>query len=214
MPRSAPIWRPRTPTEGRARAHRAAAGEAVRRDEGPHQGGRLLGAEPGRRPMPITPATAKAGSTRSSAGSRAAAAPSRCCSTATRSRPARPSSSSAPRGIRPTIGCSPGRPTTRARSTTHCACAISQPARDLADIIPDIEGSPVWTADSSAFYYVRLDANHRPSRVYRHRLGTPAADDVLVYEEKDSAISSRSERRSPAASPKSRSTITRPRSPG
>ena len=44
----------------------------------------------------------------------------------------------------------------------------------------------VWTADSSAFYYVRLDANHRPSRVYRHRLGTPAADDALVYEEADS----------------------------
>ena len=44
----------------------------------------------------------------------------------------------------------------------------------------------MWTADSSAFYYVRLDANHRPSRVYRHRLGTPAADDALVYEEADS----------------------------
>jgi oligopeptidase B len=56
---------------------------------------------------------------------------------------------------------------------------------DLADTIADIEGSPVWTADSSAFYYVRLNANHRPSRVYRHRLGTPATDDALVYEEKD-----------------------------
>ena len=33
---------------------------------------------------------------------------------------------------------------------------------------------------------MRLDANHRPSRVYRHRLGTPAADDALVYEERDS----------------------------
>ena len=56
---------------------------------------------------------------------------------------------------------------------------------DLADTIPDIEGSPVWTADSSAFYYVRLNANHRPSRVYRHRLGQPATDDALVYEEGD-----------------------------
>jgi oligopeptidase B len=58
--------------------------------------------------------------------------------------------------------------------------------RDLADEIPDVEGSVVWSADSTAFYYVRLDANHRPSRVYRHRLGTPAADDALVYEEADS----------------------------
>ncbi|MEJ0075954.1 MAG: S9 family peptidase [Alphaproteobacteria bacterium] len=58
--------------------------------------------------------------------------------------------------------------------------------RDLPDEIPDLEGSVVWSADSTAVYYVRLDANHRPSRVYRHRLGTPAADDTLVYEEQDS----------------------------
>jgi oligopeptidase B len=57
---------------------------------------------------------------------------------------------------------------------------------DLPDEIADVEGTAVWSADSSAFYYVRLDANHRPSRVYRHRLGTPAADDALVYEEHDS----------------------------
>ena len=56
---------------------------------------------------------------------------------------------------------------------------------DLPDLVPDVSRSPVWTADSSAFYYVRLNENHRPSRVYRHRLGTPAADDVLVYEEPD-----------------------------
>jgi len=58
--------------------------------------------------------------------------------------------------------------------------------RDLPDVVPDVSDSPVWTAGSTAFYYVRLDANHRPSRVYRHRLGTPAADDALVYEEHDS----------------------------
>ena len=57
--------------------------------------------------------------------------------------------------------------------------------RDLPDEIADVEGSVVWSMDSTAVYYVRLDANHRSSRVYRHRLGTPAADDVLVYEEHD-----------------------------
>ncbi len=56
---------------------------------------------------------------------------------------------------------------------------------DLPDLIADVAGSPVWTADSSAFYYVRLDENHRPSRVYRHTLGTPQENDVLVYEEAD-----------------------------
>jgi len=57
--------------------------------------------------------------------------------------------------------------------------------RDLPDEIPDVEGSVVWSTDSTAVYYVRLDANHRPSRVYRHRLGTLPVDDVLVYEEQD-----------------------------
>ena len=59
---------------------------------------------------------------------------------------------------------------------------------DLSDVIADVEGGAVWTADSAAFYYVRLDANHRPSRVYRHRLGDPAEHDVLVYEEVNPAF--------------------------
>jgi oligopeptidase B len=57
--------------------------------------------------------------------------------------------------------------------------------KDLADQVPDVSGSPVWTADSSAFYYIRLDENHRPSRVYRHRVGTSSSDDTLIYEEPD-----------------------------
>jgi oligopeptidase B len=56
---------------------------------------------------------------------------------------------------------------------------------DLADEVPDIAGSPVWTADSSAFYYVRLDAQQRPTRVFRHRIGSAGADDVLIYESRD-----------------------------
>ena len=56
---------------------------------------------------------------------------------------------------------------------------------DLADIIVDTVGSPVWVHDCSAFYYVRLDSQHRPSYVYRHRLGTPASDDRLIFESID-----------------------------
>src|SRR5262249_44963636 len=56
---------------------------------------------------------------------------------------------------------------------------------DLADRVPDISGAPAWTADSAAFYYVRLDAQQRPTRVFRHRIGTAGADDVLVYELQD-----------------------------
>src|SRR5262249_56657730 len=51
---------------------------------------------------------------------------------------------------------------------------------DLPDTVPDATGGAVWSADGLTFLYVRLDRNHRPSRVYRHRLGTPPAQDVLV----------------------------------
>src|SRR5262249_41688927 len=53
--------------------------------------------------------------------------------------------------------------------------------QDANDLIEHTDGSVVWTTDSKAFYYVRLDENHRPLQVFRHRLGTAQADDVLVY---------------------------------
>jgi oligopeptidase B len=56
---------------------------------------------------------------------------------------------------------------------------------DLADVVPDVAGGLVWTSDCSAFYYVQLDAQHRPSRVFRHRLGTDARDDVPVFDMAD-----------------------------
>lgn len=40
-------------------------------------------------------------------------------------------------------------------------------------------------AGSHFIFYTKTDDEYRPNRVYRHRLGTEASDDVLVYEEKD-----------------------------
>jgi oligopeptidase B len=57
--------------------------------------------------------------------------------------------------------------------------------QDLPDILTQTGGSVVWGRDSTFFFYVQVDDNHRPLKVYRHRLGTPQTDDVLVYEEKD-----------------------------
>lgn len=58
--------------------------------------------------------------------------------------------------------------------------------KDRDDLVEDSDGGVVWTTDARAFYYVKLDDNHRPRRVYRHRLGTPQTDDTLIYEETDS----------------------------
>jgi oligopeptidase B len=58
--------------------------------------------------------------------------------------------------------------------------------RDLDDLVEETDGAVVWSADCGSFFYVKLDDNHRPMQVWRHRLGTPQADDVLVYEEHDS----------------------------
>jgi oligopeptidase B len=58
--------------------------------------------------------------------------------------------------------------------------------KDHADLVEETDGGVVWTADSKAFFYVKLDDNHRPMQVWRHCLGTAQADDILVHEEKDS----------------------------
>ncbi|CAN7546153.1 S9 family peptidase [Devosia sp. LjRoot16] len=57
--------------------------------------------------------------------------------------------------------------------------------QDTGEVIEDVAGGGVWSADSSAIYYSEYDDNHRPFRVRRHVLGTPQADDEIVYEEKD-----------------------------
>jgi len=56
---------------------------------------------------------------------------------------------------------------------------------DLPDTLTQTGGSVVWGLDSTFFFYIQVDDNHRPLKVYRHRLGTAQADDVLVHEEKD-----------------------------
>ncbi|MBN9317358.1 MAG: S9 family peptidase [Devosia sp.] len=57
--------------------------------------------------------------------------------------------------------------------------------KDTGEVIENIAGGGVWSADSSAIYYSEYDDNHRPFRVRRHVLGTPQADDEIVYEEDD-----------------------------
>lgn len=54
---------------------------------------------------------------------------------------------------------------------------------ELDDQIEGTTGDIVWCGDSSAFYYVEVDDNHRPVRVKRHVLGQNVSQDTLIYEE-------------------------------
>ena len=63
---------------------------------------------------------------------------------------------------------------------------VDQPDEaDISDVVAETDGSIVWLADSSGFYYVKVDENHRTCRVLRHMIG--ASDDTLVFEENDPA---------------------------
>ncbi len=60
-----------------------------------------------------------------------------------------------------------------------------------ADEIPGTFYGCAWSADGSALFYTTVDAAWRPYRVWRHQVGTPPADDVVVIEEADQRFSVR-----------------------
>jgi oligopeptidase B len=56
----------------------------------------------------------------------------------------------------------------------------------LADILVETEGQIIWANDNQTVFYVKKDLETLlGTQVYRHKLGAPQADDVLVYEEED-----------------------------
>ena len=57
-----------------------------------------------------------------------------------------------------------------------------------------MEGQPVWNADGTAFYYIRVDEHRRPLQVFRHRAGAPADEDELIYQEPDAGFFTRAGR--------------------
>jgi oligopeptidase B len=56
---------------------------------------------------------------------------------------------------------------------------------DLDDVIRGVYYGSAWSADSTMLFYVMPDAAVRPYQVWRHVLGTPTEDDVLVMQEDD-----------------------------
>ncbi len=61
--------------------------------------------------------------------------------------------------------------------------------RDLADKIAEVRGAPVWSRDSQWLFYVGRDPVKWGQKVFRHRLGTPTAEDHLVFEENEEGFS-------------------------
>ena len=55
----------------------------------------------------------------------------------------------------------------------------------LGEAIPNSYYSLEWANDNQTIFYDVLDENHRPVKIFRHRLGDDPSEDVLVYEEKD-----------------------------
>ncbi|KPM33248.1 Protease II [Croceitalea dokdonensis DOKDO 023] len=54
------------------------------------------------------------------------------------------------------------------------------------DTIENTTGGSVWAADNKTLFYTKKDPETlRSHKIYKHRLGTPVEEDVLVYEEKD-----------------------------
>jgi oligopeptidase B len=55
----------------------------------------------------------------------------------------------------------------------------------LSPEIKNTTGNIVWSLDNKYIFYVRLDQNHRPTKVFQHKIGSNSEKDLLIYEEKD-----------------------------
>lgn len=56
---------------------------------------------------------------------------------------------------------------------------------DRPDNLTETNGGGVFSSDSSQFVYTKVDENHRPSKLFVHRIGDDPANDRLIYEEND-----------------------------
>ncbi len=57
--------------------------------------------------------------------------------------------------------------------------------------IPETEYSLAWGNHNQTVFYTQVDEAHRPFKLFRHILGTPVSEDVLVYHETDESYNLR-----------------------
>ena len=58
----------------------------------------------------------------------------------------------------------------------------------VTEEIKDTSGSILFSMDDKYIFYSKLDENHRPRKIFRHKLGTSVNEDVLIFEEKTEAF--------------------------
>ena len=51
--------------------------------------------------------------------------------------------------------------------------------------LKNTSGGSIWANDSSGFYYIKMDKNHRPSSLWFHYSHSKQSEDELIYEEKN-----------------------------
>jgi len=58
----------------------------------------------------------------------------------------------------------------------------------VTDKIEETSGGITFSLDDQYIFYSKLDENHRPRKIYRHKLGTKVNEDQLIFEEKSEAF--------------------------
>ena len=59
----------------------------------------------------------------------------------------------------------------------------------ISEKIEETSGSILFSLDDKFIYYSKLDKHHRPRKIFRHKLGTSAKEDQLIFEENSEALS-------------------------
>ena len=58
----------------------------------------------------------------------------------------------------------------------------------VTEKIEDTSGGITFSLDDKFIFYSKLDENHRPRKIFRHKIGAPVKNDELIFEEKSEAF--------------------------
>ena len=72
----------------------------------------------------------------------------------------------------------------------YCTLVIEEigTGKRLDTVIENTGGGLFWSNDTNYLFYAKYDDHNRIRWIYRHKLGTPVEDDVMIYEEEDTGF--------------------------